>query len=337
MQINNGLVFCDDNKFRRESVYIENGIIAAHAGGEIVDASGCIVAPGFVDCHIHGALGHDFCEGTVEAFAALSAYLASVGVTSYLGTTMAMEKEHLRRVMSAASDYMDVEPSGAVMRGINLEGPFASPKKPGAMDPRAMIKPDVGLFCELDKLCGGRIVFADIAPELDGAMEFIEEISRTHRVSLHHTEADYDTAKLAFEKGARHVTHLYNAMSPFGHRAPGIVGAAMDLAEYVELIADGVHCHHSAVRAAFKMFGDDRICLISDAIMACSVPEGRYELGGFAVTVKNGAVTLDNGTLAGSAVPLSESFRRAVKDFGIPLESALKGSCGKSCKGNGDV
>jgi len=113
-------------------------------------------------------------------------------------------------------------------------------------------------------------------------------------------------------------------MAPFSHRAPGLIGAAMDFAEHAELISDGIHCHPAAVRAAFKLLGEDRICLISDAMMACGMPNGEYELGGQQVTVKDGLATLESGTIAGSATPLTECFRRAVKEFGIPLVSALK-------------
>ena len=143
-------------------------------------------------------------------------------------------------------------------------------------------------------------------------------------VSLHHTSADYDLAKEAFMRGASHVTHLYNAMNGFSHRAPGLIGAAYDYASSVELISDGHHVHPAAVRVAFSIFGEDRVCLISDAMMACGMPDGVYELGGQRVTVKDGLATLDSGTIAGSATPLTESFRRAVIEFGIPLESALR-------------
>ncbi len=325
MQIINGLVFCDDHALRPMDVYAEGDRITSAPAGEALDASGCIVAPGFVDCHIHGAHRHDFCEATQEAHAGVAAYLASVGVTSYLGTTMAMEKDALRTMLKSAADFMDAPPAKcAVMRGINLEGPFASREKKGAMREDLLLTPDLDFLEELNAVSGGRIVFADVAPELPGGLDFVREASKRHMVSLHHTTADYDLAKAAFEAGATHVTHLYNAMSPFSHRAPGLIGAAMDFAEHVELISDGIHCHPAAVRAAFRMFGDDRICLISDAMMACGMPNGEYELGGQQVTVKDGLATLASGTIAGSATPLTECFRRAVKSFGIPLVAALK-------------
>lgn len=325
MKIINGTVFCDDYSLRQADVYAEGDRIVPWAEGECIDAEGCIVAPGFIECHIHGALLHDFCEGTQEANKAISAYLASAGITSYLCTTMAMPPDVLRGIAKSASHFMDSPlPKHAVMRGINLEGPFISKEKKGAMQEKFLMEPNIELLRELNEISGGRIVFADVAPELPGGIDFIKKAAENHVVSLAHTAADYDTAKEAFLAGATHVTHLYNAMSSFSHREPGVIGAAMDYAKQVELICDGVHSHPASVRAAFRLFGDDRICMISDAIMACGIPDGEYELGGQKVTLKNGLVTLGNGTIAGSAAPLSEGFRRAVKLFDIPLLSALK-------------
>jgi len=326
MLIKNGLVFCEDFALREEDVYTEfDRISEPNSQTEVLDATGCIVAPGFIDIHIHGANGTDFCDSNRQAHENIARYLASVGVTSYLGTTMAMKKPVLLEMVRVADEFMDnpVE-DGAVMRGINLEGPFASLEKKGAMDPNNLIDPDYVFFLELNDACSGRIRLNDVAPEKPGALDFIARTSEICVVSLHHTNADYDLAKEAFLRGASHVTHLYNAMSSFSHRAPGVIGAAADYASSVELICDGHHVHPAAIRVAFSIFGEDRICLISDAMMACGMSDGVYDLGGQRVTVKEGLATLDNGTIAGSATPLSESFRRAVVEFGIPLESALR-------------
>ena len=326
MQIKNGLVFCEDFALREGDVYTESDRISEpNNQAEVLDAAGCIVAPGFIDIHIHGANGTDFCDSTRDAHANIARYLASAGVTSYLGTTMAMKKTVLLEMMRSANEFMDnpVE-DGAIMRGINLEGPFASLEKKGAMDPNNLIDPDYDFFLELNEASGGRIRLNDVAPEKPGALDFIALTSEICVVSLHHSNADYDLAKEAFLRGASHVTHLYNAMSSFSHRAPGLIGAAADYASSVELICDGHHVHPAAIRVAFSIFGEDRVCLISDAMMACGMADGVYVLGGQRVTVKDGLVTLDDGTIAGSATPLTESFRRAVVNFGIPLESALR-------------
>ncbi len=326
MLIKNGLVFCEDFALREKDVHTElDRISEPLEQQEVFDAAGCIVAPGFIDIHIHGAYGTDFCDSTREAHENISRYLASVGVTSYLGTTMAMKKPVLVNMVRVAGEFMDNPlEGGAIMRGINLEGPFASLEKKGAMDPNNLIDPDYELFLELNEASGGRIRLNDVAPEKPGALDFIARTSEICVVSLHHSSADYELAKEAFLKGASHVTHLYNAMNSFSHRAPGLIGAAADYASSVELISDGHHVHPAAVRIAFSIFGEDRVCLISDAMMACGMSDGVYELGGQQVTVKEGLATLASGTIAGSATPLTESFRRAVVDFGIPLESALR-------------
>ena len=154
-------------------------------------------------------------------------------------------------------------------------------------------------------------------------MDFIRQASQLCTVSLAHTTADYDTAMNAFENGAKHVTHLFNGMPPFHHRRPGVVGAAADTGVFVELISDGHHIHPSMVRSVFRLFGDDKVCLISDAMRACGMPEGRYDLGGQVVTVNYGAARIDSGSLAGSVTVLTDCFRKAVQ-FGVPLECALK-------------
>ena len=325
MQIQNGLVFCPDGTLKRQTVSTRGDRILETGEGPVLDASGCIVAPGFIDCHIHGACNHDFCEASPQAHGAIARYLASVGVTGYLGTTMAAKPQDLKKMMVSAGAFMDHPlPGHSVMRGIHLEGPFASVEKKGAMAEDCLLDPDLDLLYELNALSGGRIRIADVAPEKPGALEWIRAAAKDFVVSLHHTNADYECAKAAFRAGASHVTHLYNAMAPFSHRAPGLIGAAMEDARFVELICDGIHVHPSAIRAAFALFGEDRICLISDAMMACGMPDGAYALGGQPVTVTNGLAALENGTIAGSATALTECFRRAVKVFRIPLAAALK-------------
>ena len=328
MRISNGSVFREDGTFAVSDVCCDKGKIVKSADGELFDATGCIVTPGFFDIHIHGADGADFCDGTREALTRFSRRLARFGVTGFLGTCTAAPDDRLLAAFSNAGDYMDSpDPDGAVMRGINVEGPFASYEKRAVFLPEYLKQPDMEYFDRLNGACGGRISVTDVAPELDGALPFIEKLSRKTRVSLAHTAADYDTCCAGFEAGATNVTHLFNAMQPLGHREPGLVGAAADRAQYVEMICDGIHLLPTVVRAAFRFIGADRVCIVSDAMCACGMPDGVYLLGGQTVYVKNGRAALEGGRLAGSTFPQTEAFRRCVAEFGIPLADALRACC----------
>lgn len=331
MIIKNGLVFTDDFEFAKADVLVEDGKIKAvvpagemQGDGEVVDAKGGYVVPGFVDVHIHGAAGADFCDGKSEDIETVSKYEGSVGVTSFCGTTMAFSEEILSGIFDAAQSVFANQPKGgARLIGINMEGPFFNKAKKGAQAEKYIINPDIEMFKRLYKRSGENILLCDIAPELEGSVDFIKEASKMTTVSIAHTCADYDEAKAAFAAGANHVTHLFNAMPAFTHRAPGVVGAAHDFADYVELICDGIHIHPSVIRSVFDMFGEDRVCLISDSMRAAGMPNGVYSLGGQTVYMTDGKATLEDGTIAGSATCLPECFRRAVK-FGVPLEMALR-------------
>lgn len=330
MRIKNVQVFGENKRFSKGDIWIEDGRFVSTPSTEdnkTIDGDGLYAIPGLVDIHFHGCVGQDFCDGTVEAIEKITAYEASVGVTSVCPATMTLPEETLATVMHAAATYKEAErhPGCASLAGINMEGPFISPAKKGAQAEEYMRPCDIELFRRLQDASGGLIKLVDIAPEKDGAMEFIETMKDEVRISLAHTAADYDTAKAAYDKGAKHATHLYNAMLPFTHRAPGVVGAACDSPHVmVELICDGVHIHPSAVRATFKMFGDDRIILISDSMRAAGMPDGQYTLGGQDVTVKGKHATLvSDGALAGSVTNLMACMCTAVKEMGIPLESAV--------------
>ena len=179
------------------------------------------------------------------------------------------------------------------------------------------------MFRRVQEKAGGLFKLCDLAPELPGSMETIDELAGEVRISIAHTTADYDTACEAFKHGARQVTHLYNAMPPFSHRAPGVIGAAFDNDNVaVELIADGVHVHPSVVRATFRLF-ENRVILISDSMMATGLDDGEYSLGGQAVTVRGNLATLHDGTIAGSATNLMDCVRSAVK-MGVSLGQAIR-------------
>lgn len=331
MIITGGSIFTEDGKFQNGSIVIEQGAIkkidfwGGNQTGEekVLDATGMYVLPGFVDIHLHGCAGEDFCDATRESFATIENYQLKNGITSVFPATMTLSVEELGGLLEAARNYFENDNMG-VLAGITMEGPFLSKGKKGAQNAQHIRKPDVELFQEMQAKCGGVIKQVALAPEEDGAMEFIEAISKETVVSLAHSDADYETASKAFKKGANHVTHLFNGMNPFFHREPGIVGAAFDDSNvYVELICDGVHIHPAMIRAMFRLFGADRICMISDSMRATGMCDGTYLLGGQKVIRKGNLATLEDGTIAGSVCNLYECFQKAVKDMKIPLKDAI--------------
>ena len=298
---------------------------AAGASGsvEVVDASGLYAIPGLVDIHSHGAVGCDFCDGTHESISAITRFEASRGVTAWCGTTMTYPEEKLAGIMRCAAEHA-AAPNEAELVGVNMEGPFISPEKVGAQNPAYVQRCDAAMFRRLQEAAGGKIALVDIAPEEPGALEFIDEMADEVRISVAHTCADYDQAAAAFAHGARHVTHLYNAMPGLHHRKPGVIPAALEAGATPEIIADGVHIHPAMMRLAFSMFGANRMILISDSMEAAGMPDGEYSLGGQAVTLRGNRATLHDGTLAGSATDLMSCMKTAVRQMGIPLEDAVR-------------
>lgn len=327
MIIKDANVFTQDNRFVRGDVIVRDGRFVRAAGEqpadeEVVDARNLMMIPGLVDIHFHGCKGADMCDGTKEALDVIMDYEASVGVTSVCPATMTIPRDELLAVMKNAGAYS--YHGGAHLVGINMEGPFISPSKKGAQAAENIMHCDYEYFCQLQEAAGGLIKLVDIAPEEPGAMEFIDEVKGKVVVSLAHTAADYDTAREAIEHGASHATHLYNAMPPMNHRNPGVIGAVRDSSEcHVELICDGVHIHPSVIRATYAMFGAERIILISDSMRATGLEDGEYTLGGQPVKVRGNLATLHDGTIAGSATNLMDCLRFAVREAGIPLETAV--------------
>ena len=325
MIIKSGKVFQEDGSFLEQTLYVNAHRLVDKAeyqdDGEIIDAEGLLVLPGLVDIHSHGAAGEDFSDGNPEGLKKILRYERSCGITSYCPTSMTFPKERLRQIFASIKGAQTEE--GAKVVGINMEGPFLDPAKKGAHVEKWIAAPDVAFVRELNQDVDGLVRLVTLAPNMDGAEEFIKEMHEEVCISLGHTAADYDCASRAMKLGAHHVTHLYNAMQPFGHRAPGLIGAAMDDPEcMVELICDGYHIHPSAIRAAFRMFGPERVILISDSMRATGMENGTYELGGQEVTVKDRKAVLKDGTLAGSATNLYGCMCKAV-EFGIPLEQAI--------------
>ena len=289
-------------------------------GAEVFDASGCYVLPGLVDIHTHGCVGEDFSDGIAAGLPKMAQQYAKNGVTGFLATTMTLGEGELTAAMHAVRDYENE--SGAKCLGVHLEGPFLCYAKRGAQAAEHLHRPDADMLRRLNKESGGKVKMVTVAPEEEGAMDFIRAVKGECAVSLGHTCADYDTAMEAFRNGASHATHLYNGMPSLHHREPGVIGAALDAGASVELICDGLHIHPSVVRLTYAAFGE-KLNLISDSLRCAGMPDGDYVLGGQPITVKNGKATLTGtDTLAGSSVSLLDCVKNAVK-FGIPLANAV--------------
>lgn len=325
MIIKNVQMYTEDGIFEEGNIVIHDGLFAEEEAksDEVIDGEGCYAIPGLVDIHFHGCMGADFCDGTQEAIETIAEYEASQGITTIVPATMTLAEDELMKIMGNAGAYNGEK--GAILAGINMEGPFISGKKKGAQAAAHIRKPDVQLFRELQTASGGLIKLCDIAPEEEGAMEFIEAVRDEVNISFAHTTADYETAKKGYDLGANHATHLYNAMPAFAHRDPGVIGAARDSEHVmVELICDGIHIHPAVVRATFEMFGADRIVMISDSMRATGLSDGLYTLGGQDVKVTGKLATLvSDGAIAGSVTNLMDCVRTAVFDMEIPLETAI--------------
>lgn len=332
MRITGGKVF-SDGAFIDADVVVEGGRIAAlepagtpeTAGGEgdVLGVDGCYVVPGFVDIHFHGCMGADLCDAEPEALKEIARYEASRGVTSICPATMTYPEDRLSSIARIAAAFEPAEDEASLV-GINMEGPFISPDKIGAQNPAYVQRCDAGMLRRVQEEAGGLVKLVDIAPEEPGAMEFVREVAAEVRVSLAHTCTDYETAREAFAQGARHMTHLYNAMPGLHHRKPGPIAAAWEAPEAtVELICDGVHVHEAMARLTFGLFGESRICLISDSMRATGLEDGTYDLGGQDVTVRGNVATLADGTIAGSVTDLAACVQHAVTAMNIPLEQAL--------------
>ena len=353
-----GMIFTKDCVFEPGELVIEDGIIKEV---QICDYEALTqkeqeqyLIPGLVDVHFHGAAGYDFCDGTKEALQAIAAYENEHGITTICPATMSLPVTELEQILAVAAgwkkeqtlensavcenvDRAEERIQAQSLLGIHLEGPFIAKEKKGAQKEDYIIPFDKDILYALQKKAGGLINLVTIAPEAEGAMECIEELSDDFRFSVGHTMADYETACKVFEAGADHVTHLYNAMCPGTHREPSVPEAAADYGNvYVELICDGVHVHPSVVRNAFRIYGDDRVVLISDSMRATGMEANAvlddktkdnekscFTLGGQKVIVNGALATLEDGTIAGSVTNLYDCMKKAIA-MGIPKESAIK-------------
>ncbi len=330
MKIIHAKVFTEKGSFEEQEVCTDGGKIAGSSrDGEVLDGAGCYLIPGLIDLHFHGCAGADFCDGTRESIRTIARYEAAAGITTILPATMTLPEEDLIRICRTAAAYVEEnkahpDEKAAAFAGIDLEGPFISMGRKGAQNGDYIRQPSAAFFRRLQEASGGLIRILAVAPEVEGAGACIRELKDEVVLSAAHTMASYAQASEAFAEGVRHVTHLYNAMTGLSHKDPGVVGAAADDPRVeAELICDGVHVHPVTVRQTFKMFGEERLIMISDSMEACGMPDGVYDLGGQQVRKKGNRAVLSDGTLAGSVTNLMDCLRTAVLEMGIPLKTAL--------------
>jgi N-acetylglucosamine-6-phosphate deacetylase len=298
-------------------------------------ATGLTVVPGFVDVHIHGAGGHDVMEANTRALDRISSTVARHGTTSLVATTVTAPVEDTCRSLEGIARYIRAHENpgetlendrlGAEILGIHLEGPFISKSRRGVHPADAIAKPSAETLEKFLKASDGLVKILTIAPELPGAMPLIESaVAAGIVVALGHTDADYEQSRAAIHSGARHTVHFYNAMRPFTHRDPGIIGAVLTDPEVTaEVIADGVHVAGPAIQVLIGCKGFDAVLLASDAMAATGMPDGNYRLGNFEVTVKDGVARSAEGKLAGSTLTLDRALRNVVA-LGVPLREAVR-------------
>ena len=284
---------------------------------EVIDACGGYIAPGLIDLHIHGYLGRDVCDGSVESMKIISKGLLENGVTGYLPTTMTVEMSTIVSAIEACRTVMESEEFyGSKILGVHAEGPFISASKKGAQDERFILKPDADFVLKYSDV----IKIITLAPEEDEDFAAIREISEKSDVvvSMGHTSADYKTAMESTKAGVRHATHLFNAMTPMTHRAPGVVGAALSSDVSCELIVDTYHVDPALFDLVYKLKGR-KMCIITDCLPAGGLPEGEYTLGGTPIVYKDNICRLMDGTIAGSVLRLNKGVWNVYKNSSIPL------------------
>lgn len=286
-------------------------------GTEIIDANGGYVSPGFIDLHIHGYLGRDVCDASEESMRIISKGLLENGVTGYLPTTMTVDMKTVQGAIDVCRELMgESDFDGSTILGVHAEGPFISASKKGAQDERYILKPDADFV----KRNADVIKIITLAPEEDENFKAIREmvLDTDVVVSMGHTSADYKTAMEGVAAGVSHTTHLFNAMSLMTHRAPGVVGAALNSDVSCELIVDGYHVNSDLFDLVYKLKGR-KLCFITDCLPAGGLPEGEYTLGGARIIYRDNICRLADGTIAGSVLRLNEGVFGVYNNSNIPL------------------
>lgn len=330
------IIFLD--KIENGDVLIENDKIKK-IGSDLpecdntIDCKGAYLSPGFIDIHIHGAGGYDTMDGTFEAINEISKTICKFGTTAFTPTTMTMSSDDILKSMTVIKKAKLTGTDGAEVLGAHLEGPFISPMAIGAQNPNYLIAPSYDNFKLMTGDAMDAVVSITMAPEVVGAKELATKLTEQGiRCSIGHTKATYEEAMEGINSGFCHSTHLFNAMTPFTHREPGVVGATFDSDITTETISDGIHISYPSLRIAYKQKGTDKALLVTDAMCACGMPDGNYSLGGQPVIVKNGSARLENGALAGSVLTLNKAIKNVYSNTDYPLYEVIKMASYNSAK-----
>jgi len=333
-----GRAFTPTSAISDAGILIRDGVIEAigsrsglslPAGATEISAADKTAIPGFIDIHIHGAGGRDVMEANGDALAVVARRVAEFGTTSLLATTVTADPDNTCRAAAGISLYITqqhaAKESRAEVLGIHFEGPFISKARPGVHPVEWIQSPSADLLNRLLQAAEGKARLITIAPEVLGAAPCMDTARKAGLVvSVGHTDANYEQTRFAIAHGARSATHTYNAMRPFTHRDPGVIGAVLTSPEInAELIADGVHVEEGAMKLLLKAKGSERVILVSDGLSATGMPDGKYMLGGFEVTVTNGVCRNAAGILAGSTLTLDRALRNIV-NLGVPLPDAVR-------------
>jgi len=325
-EIANPLVAVEDGRITKVSSRTDQ---EAPGGAQLVDFGDAVLAPGFLDIHIHGGAGLDVMRAAPSELPRLGKFLASHGVTGYFPTTVAAPLDTTCTALDRLADAIEDGDNGDSVQGrplgVHLEGPFLSHKRRGVHPPENLLEPTIELFDRLWQAARGHVRMLTIAPEIPGAMEVIAEAARRNVcVSLGHSDAQLPAAQAAVSAGARHATHTFNAMRPLDHRDPGIIGQVLtDNRLSADIIVDGIHVAPAVVQLFLQAKGIERAVLITDAISATGMPEGRYQLGPILVDVKDGKCTF-NGSLAGSVLTMDQAVRNVTQFAHWSLQNAVR-------------
>ncbi|QQE78399.1 N-acetylglucosamine-6-phosphate deacetylase [Alicyclobacillus sp. SO9] len=306
-----------------DSEYLPQSVI--DEATDLIDVGGQWILPGFIDIHVHGGDGYDVMDGSVKAIQAVAIFHATRGTTGWLPTTLTAPIDDLKNVLTSVSSAATSSCKGAQILGVHLEGPFISPERCGAQNPKYVITPSIDILQQLTEISKGLVKKVTIAPERPYAIEVIHWMKKHGIIaSIGHTNATIKQAMLGVSAGARHATHLFNAMRGLHHREAGTVGAMLLSDDVIcELIADGNHVTATVMKLVYHLKGRERIIITTDAMSAAGKSDGTYSLGDLDVTVENGlAVLTDSHNLAGSTLTMDAAIRNMVESVNVSLVDA---------------